>query len=74
METHREGLQGHASKIEVKTKTGAATKMTAEVEEPTTKATGEENKPKAHPKRKRTHQTKRQPNKPTTKVQAAEDG
>ena len=68
METHREGLQGHASKIEVKTKTGAATKMTAEVEEPTTKATGEENKPKAHPKRKRTHQTKREPIKPKLKT------
>ena len=72
--TEREPRTDRASQIEVKTKTGAATKMTAEVEEPTTKATGEENKPKAHPKRKRTHQTKRQPNKPTTKVQPAEDG
>ena len=70
METHREGTQDRASQIEVKTKTGAATEMTAEVEEPTTKATGEENKPKAHPKRKRTHQTKREPIKPKLKTGA----
>ena len=72
METHREGTQDRASQIEVKTKTGAATEMTAEAEEwkkaaATSKATGEEMKPNAQPKRKRTHQTKREPIKPKLK-------
>ena len=75
METHREGTQDAASQIEVKTKTGAATEMTAEAEEwikaaATSKATGEEMKPNAQPKRKRTYQTKREPIKPKLKTGA----
>ena len=76
MQTHKEGTQDRASQIEVKIKTGAAMEMTAEAGEwkkaaATSKATGEEMKPKAQPKRKRTHQTKREPVKP--KFQTAAD-